>query len=230
MKVVRRARESHPVSSGPELAAKLVPVQARALDTVEIILETAGNILEEVGFEQLNTNLVAKRAEISIPALYRYFPNKYAILKALGDRIMRWQDEAVLTWLRGGGLAVEGTESRIASVQSILRHILVLTQAFPGNIAITRALRSVPAMRASRLEARGRMTSELGAVLGDLFPAIPAATLRLSTKLCLELIQASIDMVLEEPGPDTEGVLRETARAFVVYFENLAEVSASGAS
>ena len=216
-------------SRGPELMAKMVPVQARALDTVEVILETSGVILEEAGFEQLNTNLVAKRAEISVPALYRYFPNKYAILKALGDRIMHQQDEAVLAWLYAGGLSVEGTSARISSVHSILRRVLAITRAFPGNIAIARALRSVPAMRDSRLKARDRMTGELYTVLKDIFPAVPATTLRLSTKLCLELIQASIDMVLEEPGPDAEGVLHETARAFVVYFEHLAVAAEAGA-
>jgi len=205
-----------------DLAAKVMPVQARALDTLEVILETAGLILEEVGFEQLSTNRVAQRAQISVPALYRYFPNKYAILKTLGDRILRHQDEAVLAWLKGGGLIADTTRERVAKVHDILSYVLAITQAVPGNIAIARAMRAVPAMRESRLDARNRLTAEVDAVLGTVFPTIPAAMRGLGAKLCLELMQASIEMALEEPGPDTDGLLRETARAFVVYFETLA--------
>ena len=49
-------------------------------------------MLEEVGFERLSTNMICKRAGLTPPALYRYFPNKYAVLKELGER--RFQREA----------------------------------------------------------------------------------------------------------------------------------------
>ena len=223
------SRSDRPPHPGQELSAKKVPVQARALETVEAILRVAGDILDEAGFEQLNTNLVAKRAGISVPALYRYYPNKYAILNALGERIMQLQDKAVLAWLAEGGLDAIGTEARIASVQTILARILEITRAFPGNIAITRALRAVPAMRDARLVARDRLSVELGRGLGSLFPALPAFVLNHATKLCLELIQASMDMVLEEAGLDEQRMLRETARAFVAYFESLAQAAQAGA-
>jgi len=33
------------------------------------------------------------------PALYRYFPNKYAVLQELGRRLVRAQDYAVFAWI-----------------------------------------------------------------------------------------------------------------------------------
>src|SRR5882757_7039977 len=86
------------------LEAKLQPTQARAQDTYEVILATAGEMLRDMGFEQLTTNAICERAGLTPPALYRYFPNKYAILKELGDRLMIAQDELVLEWIDGGGL------------------------------------------------------------------------------------------------------------------------------
>jgi AcrR family transcriptional regulator len=70
------------------------PLQARAQDTVEAILEAAARILAEHGSGGLNTNSIASRAGVSIGSLYEYFPGKEAILVALarrqldGDRLL----------------------------------------------------------------------------------------------------------------------------------------------
>jgi AcrR family transcriptional regulator len=63
------------------LSEKLQPRQARGHDTYKIVLTTAGNMLAEVGFEQLTTNRICEQTGITPPALYRYFPDKYAVLK-----------------------------------------------------------------------------------------------------------------------------------------------------
>jgi len=81
-----------------DLETKLKPQQNRARSTYDAILEAAGELLAEVGVERLSTNLVCKRAGLTPPALYRYFPNKYALLKELGERLMADQDEAVFAW------------------------------------------------------------------------------------------------------------------------------------
>ncbi|MDT9091483.1 helix-turn-helix domain-containing protein, partial [Escherichia coli] len=81
-----------PSPAGIQLETKLQPTQARAQGTYEIGLATAGEMLRDMGFEQLTTNAICQRAGLTPPALYRYFPNKYAILKELGDRLMSAQD------------------------------------------------------------------------------------------------------------------------------------------
>jgi AcrR family transcriptional regulator len=60
-----------------------VPKQARARETVTVILVAARRVLKEHGARQLSTNRVAHRAGVSIGTLYEYFPNKEAILVAL---------------------------------------------------------------------------------------------------------------------------------------------------
>ena len=66
------------------------PKQARALVTVDSILEAAVQILERSGAQALNTNNVAERAGVSIGTLYQYFPDRNAILLAIakGARIV----------------------------------------------------------------------------------------------------------------------------------------------
>ena len=65
---------------------RITPRQARARASVEAILEAAAQILEAGGEAAFNTNAVAIRAGVSIGAVYRYFPDKRAILVALAQR------------------------------------------------------------------------------------------------------------------------------------------------
>jgi AcrR family transcriptional regulator len=46
------------------LAPKMVPAQSRAAETYEHLLEVTAQVLAEVGFELLTTNLVCERAKL----------------------------------------------------------------------------------------------------------------------------------------------------------------------
>lgn len=63
------------------------PVQERSRQTVSRILDTAAEIADEVGVEAVTTRAVADRAGVSYPALYRFFPDREAILEALLERL-----------------------------------------------------------------------------------------------------------------------------------------------
>jgi AcrR family transcriptional regulator len=62
------------------------PQQARSQERVDLILDTAAEFIAEVGYEAVTTNAIAERAGISIGSLYRYFPDKDAILRGLTVR------------------------------------------------------------------------------------------------------------------------------------------------
>lgn len=57
-----------------------IPRQNRSLAVVDAILESAARILERGGLADLNTNLVAERAGVSVGSVYQYFPSKEAIV------------------------------------------------------------------------------------------------------------------------------------------------------
>jgi AcrR family transcriptional regulator len=90
------------------------PTQHRAHATIDIVLEAAAQLLETVGEQGFNTNALAERAGVSVGTLYRYFPNKQAILAALGRR-ERDAYEAAHTAMRAGdtgGLALDRASIR----------------------------------------------------------------------------------------------------------------------
>jgi len=80
-----------------------IPRQHRAQASVDVVLEAAAQLLEASGEANFNTNAVAERAGVSIGTLYRYFPDKQAILRALAER----ERQAHLAVVRDGapGLA-----------------------------------------------------------------------------------------------------------------------------
>lgn len=65
--------------------ARVRPSQARGQERVRLILIAALDLFKERGFEEVTTNDIAERAEIPIGSLYRYYPNKEAIIVALTE-------------------------------------------------------------------------------------------------------------------------------------------------
>jgi AcrR family transcriptional regulator len=69
----------------PSATPRKLPKQERSQATVEAILTATTRILTERGYDQFTTNRVAELAGVSIGSLYQYFPNKEALIFALGE-------------------------------------------------------------------------------------------------------------------------------------------------
>ncbi|GEK78686.1 TetR/AcrR family transcriptional regulator [Agrococcus baldri] len=73
-------------AAGPSITVRHEPVQARAAHRIEALLDAAAAVVVEHGIEHLTTALVAERAGASIGTVYRYFPDRVAVLVALAER------------------------------------------------------------------------------------------------------------------------------------------------
>lgn len=62
------------------------PVQARSTARLATLLDAAAAVLDEIGYERLTTAMVAERAGASIGTVYRYFPDRIAVLQSLAAR------------------------------------------------------------------------------------------------------------------------------------------------
>jgi AcrR family transcriptional regulator len=207
--------------AGIPLEAKLHPTQARAHDTYELVLQTAGELLREAGFEQLTTNSICRKAGLTPPALYRYFPNKYAILKVLGERLMQAQDEVVLAWIDSGGLDGASFEQRLENSLAIQREMMAITRAFPGGAAIGRALRAIPLLQQLRFSSRDMVAQAFHRALRARYPNVSDQRLAAAMRMMVELSYAATEMVVEEPDRDAELINREVCLLFALYFEHL---------
>jgi AcrR family transcriptional regulator len=74
-----------PTTTG-SIALRNEPVQARSTARLAALLDAAAAVIDEHGYELLTTAMVAERAGASIGTVYRYFPDRIAVLQALAQR------------------------------------------------------------------------------------------------------------------------------------------------
>jgi AcrR family transcriptional regulator len=127
-----------------KLKFRVEPVQQRAKETIDLILDISAGLLEEVGMDGLTTKLVAKRANIRVRNIYRYFRNKQEIVLALARRMA---DEQLLLVNDFEYLASPDIEWQTAIDMTI--DAFVQGFAFrTGMLAIRKAMQSTPELRA----------------------------------------------------------------------------------
>jgi AcrR family transcriptional regulator len=93
--------------SGASAPLRNEPVQARSTARLTALLDAAAAAIDELGYERLTTAMVAERAGASIGTVYRYFPDRIAVLQALAvrnvERVLRGikaacADRSAKTW------------------------------------------------------------------------------------------------------------------------------------
>lgn len=184
----------------PPLETKVQPAQKRASETYELLLDAAAKTLEDLGIERLSTNLVAERAGVTPPALYRYFPNKYALLSELGKRLMQRQNECVARWISPDVLA-GGAATLEPALAGLLLDTYNVTRKVEGGVWIMRALRAVPALQEVRLGSHAAVTAAQVQVLAEALPHVKRAELQLVSRIVVELIYAAVEMLFDEKLP-----------------------------
>jgi AcrR family transcriptional regulator len=203
------------------LDMKLKPSQARARNTFEVVLSAASELLGEVGFERLSTNMVCERAGLTPPALYRYFPNKYAILSELARRLMEVQDEIVFEWMKTADFESASLDEAVRSNVAIILQVNAVTRAQPGGVWILRALRAVPLLHAVRIESRNRVAAQLADILALKYPNVDPQTLQTATRMTTELTYAATEMVLQEPDQlEEERIITQASRMMALYYDS----------
>ncbi len=70
---------------------------------VAAIVEAAGELLVADGLDKTNTNRVAERAGVSVGSVYRYFPDKEAIITEVGRRHRLRNAERAIRAIRAPG-------------------------------------------------------------------------------------------------------------------------------
>jgi len=211
-----------PRKAGPALAMKKQPEQQRATETFELILDVTARTLEDVGIDRLSTNLVCERAGLSPPALYRYFPNKYALLHELGRRLMEKQNELIPHWITEEVLS--GSRAQLqAALEGLLLDTFRVTKETIGGVWITRALRAVPALARVRLDSHNDVAQAHAALLATVLPTANEDELRALSRVSVELIYAAVEMLFDELPMDINTVAHMVSSMVASYLDRYRE-------
>jgi len=182
----------------PDLTApsRARPRQERSQQTYDLLLRVAGELLAEVGMDAISTNMICARAGVTPPALYRYFDDKYAVLEALGRRLMGRQNIILEQWIarhEAGG--VEGLSAHIVD---LLRDTAAVTASEPGAVWILRALHASPRLVHIRVESHRYVTDRLVEAYARHVPDIDRDELWQRLRLSVEIGFAVDEMLQEE--------------------------------
>jgi AcrR family transcriptional regulator len=193
------------------LETKTRPSQNRSRATFEAILKAAGDVLAEEGVDGFTLNAVVKRAGLTPPAVYRYFPNKYALLKSVGERLMEAQDEAVAAAYRRRGAQRLTETALIEEISALLHRLVAVTSKFPGAVAILRAMRAIPAVRGARLESERKVAELAFERLLRIYPHTEPERVKAVAWLTIQAGNSLIESVIEGETHDPEMQLRQGA-------------------
>ena len=107
------------------------PTQARSRERLRRVLDAADEVLAEAGADAFTTTLVAAQAGVPIGSVYRFFPDKEAIVEALALRY--WSD---LEDLVAGVADADGTEPVDDPVTAVFEALILGFRARPGFLSL----------------------------------------------------------------------------------------------
>jgi AcrR family transcriptional regulator len=188
-----------------------IPRQARASETVALVLEAASQILEQGGLAAFTTNAVAERAGVSIGTLYQYFADKNAVLLALAQQETKRALGDVAQALQGDG---DGTaEGRVRAMVRAMVH------AFRGRAKARKAV-----MQAILAQGMGiEMMAPIASFLAQQPQALPFTLTREQQFVLSRALMGTIRAAVmeEQPFLRSRSFEDEVVRLVVRYVEGL---------
>ncbi len=191
------------------------PRQARSAARVELLLDVAAEVFEEVGYEAATTNLVAARADVPVGTLYRWFPDKAALAEALTDRYL-----ADLVTLYEGLLQDPGPSERIGDF---------LHRVLARMVVETRHQRALPALLASAMVPGGRsaagirlregLSGHIRGLIDIRVPGIPAADRDRTAEVLVTLAHLVLAAAVDEDDGRRVAMTAEYADVMLAYLE-----------
>jgi AcrR family transcriptional regulator len=189
---------------------QIAPQQERAVQTRDHLLDVAGELLGEVGIENISTNMICARAGMTPPALYRYFKDKHAVLETLGQRLMDRQNEALLSWLER--YTPDGIDALATHLEDLMRETARITRAEPGGAWIERALRASPKLAHVRVASHQFVTDRITDAFAPLLSGVSRKALWRRVRLTVEFGYAVDEMLDEEDRISRNDIFRDASR------------------
>lgn len=201
-------------SNKKTMALRRRPAQARSAANFDQLLKIATLVLEDVGWEGFTTNLLAERAGVGLQALYRYFPNKLAVLATLTQQMIEewdswfdefesWAEELELEelWTRAFDVFVDGVRFT------------------PGCVAIRRAISASPQLKELDLKDSARLSYRLAKTLVKFQPALSLREAKAVSRVLVESLVSVVDLTFEMSAREATLTLRQCKTMQLAYIK-----------
>ena len=214
-----RSDELSSAKQASALKPRKAPLQSRARKTVERIMDAAASILDEQAVDRITTNQIAERANVNIASLYQYFPNKFAIVIALAERI-REEHKAVLE------SAINSDTGDFSWVNDMERFNLNSIEAvshIDGYIGTWLALRTTPELSQFYLDLGLDTAKWLLPHMQRMMPNYDIATLKIVTEMLVETGAMVLDRYAKDGREKADLFAQEIGRMQGLYLRSYIE-------
>lgn len=192
-------------------ASRRTPVQGRSQVTVRKVRDAAAVLLARGhGVEMLTTAQIAAIAGVSVGALYRFFPDKQAIVDAIALDHMAAFEEALMARLM---LAFPADAP--AFLAAVVDGFVAYLDQHPDfrTLAFGQGTRTISAATRDSYAASGEMLGTLREVLAETYGVVTDDRFDLRLRLAIEAGERLLAFALEQPA--REAALAEVRRILV---------------
>ncbi|WP_327388691.1 MULTISPECIES: TetR/AcrR family transcriptional regulator [unclassified Streptomyces] len=198
-----------PVPSAHSL--RRAPIQQRSADRLARILDACAELLDETGYENLSTRVVAQRAGVPIGSVYRFFGNKRAMAIALAHRNL--------------DRYVDGIADRLADlpathwrpvVDAVLDEYLAMKRSVPGFALVDFGVPAPPA-EGPEADPNHQVAARLTELLSAHLALTPDATLERAVLVAVEATDALIQLAFRVDPAGDPGIVAETRAMMHAY-------------
>lgn len=184
---VMRIPESVEASPGePFHDVRRRPTQKRSQQRFDEILAAATSLIAERGLAPITMKDIADRADMGVPAVYRYFPNKQSIVRELASSLFDSDEQMTLAFAEKGA---EREEQSVAnSLASYCRHY----RSDHARLQIRTAIHADAELSVLDLTDSRRNAAVIAAAVDRPELGIPRLTLERRALIILELLDGVI--------------------------------------
>ena len=180
------------------------PIQKRAMQRYDSILDAAASLIREKGSSQFGMNELARHAHVNIASVYQYFAGRPAILRELVARLSREYRETMFAVL-----AEASAQPLDALVDGLLDGYLQLLEREPVYGILWAELRQEPELRDLDIADTRDNAAALAAALASHFPAVITERLERIAFLACEWSYAVFRLIPALPAGQMDALLAE---------------------
>lgn len=197
------------LSTKPE---RIIPQQKRASLRIESFLETAAEIIAESGYEATTMTAIAERSGSAIGALYRYFPDKLSVARALLIRYAQQVDEHWASLIaEAKDLDVEEFSSRLVGLMA------EFADAHPAYLPLINA----PIKFARDPAARQNLRDQFSRAFIAKNPGLSRERAFLIANVVVQIMKGLISLYAASPVRERASVVAEFKRVLNDYLDDV---------
>lgn len=192
-----------------------MPKQERGERRMQRILDAAEQLFAEHGYQAATTNDIAARAQTSIGTLYRFFPNKEAIVQYLSERYAQ-EVYALHEKMFCDEMA---TMPLMEMINRLVDPIVELKSVHPGLISLFIGPRAALQMPAEFQILQDGSVQHLETLWMRRFPHLSEEMCHLYAVIFFQIRQAFLSLAFSSASPTQDQIITELKTNLFCYLE-----------